>query len=325
MAGWELQAHAADDPSTIQVREAKTWIRLVLALVGVGIGLGLASLVVLAATNRLPAPPLSATVCIDEKLAFMRTADLESVNLIAVGSSATWRNLDMARLEKSLPGVRAFNAATCYLHVDQTAFLADLILELTPKIKTVVTILTPRDFENCDARDSAIADPALLRAYLTRALPGWPIYLINFRPMYFAVQAINIKAQREGLLGSDRYGSSPLYARTPDYNPAPVFDKRCFAALRTLEGHVAARGARLVVATIPVKPDWAMRFDPDGRIINGWIEEMRAHLGSRALLVDGRRLSWPTERFADPVHLLWPEGAEYSQFLASAITAAVPR
>ena len=86
-------------------------------------------LLALATTNRLPAPPLTATACIDEKLAFARSAALGEATLIAVGSSATWRNLDMQRLEQAMPTGRALNVATCYLYVDQTAFLSELLLE----------------------------------------------------------------------------------------------------------------------------------------------------------------------------------------------------
>jgi hypothetical protein len=278
-------------------------------------------MIALAATDRLPAPPLAGTACIDEKLAFARSAQLRTATLIAIGSSATWRNLDMGRLENALPGTRAINAAACYLHIDQTAFLATHLLARAPQVKRVLTVVAPRDFENCNPQDTEIADPTLLRGYLAGTVPGWFVHLVNLRLPYIIGQAFSIKAERQGGLGSDAHGSSPLH-RPVKWNPAPVLDRRCFDALATLQAAVAAQGARLIVATVPVMPGWRARFDPDGRIVDQWIEDIRARLGVGSLLIDGRALSWPDERFADPVHLLWPEGAAYSDFIAAAMKEA---
>jgi hypothetical protein len=300
------------------VRRAHRWLVQVLMLSLLGTALVVLLFAALAATNRLPAPPLTATACLDEKLAFVRSAALAEATLIAVGSSATWRNLDMQRLEHALPAGRALNVATCYLYVDQTAFLSELLLARVPKVTHVLTVLAPRDFEKCDPKDTKIAEPLLARAHLDGLVPGWLVHVINFRPMYILREAFRIKAGREEALGSDRYGSSPLY-RTNSWNPPPSLDERCFAALAKLESLVAARHARLVVATVPVMPRWLAEFDPNNRMISQWIEGIRARLGPRSLFIDGRSFHWPDEGFADPVHLLWPLGAKYTDFIATAL------
>ena len=90
--------------------------RFLLAFLGLFLG-GIGALaglhMALAHQALLPPPPLAATDCIDGKLALLREAPLEDRTLIAVGSSVTWRNLDMGLLEQRLPGVRAYNAAPC--------------------------------------------------------------------------------------------------------------------------------------------------------------------------------------------------------------------
>jgi hypothetical protein len=188
-------------------------------------------------------------------------------------------------------------------------------LNHAPNATDVLTVVAPRDFENCNPRDTQIADPFLLDEYLSGTVPGWFIHLANFRLTYIVTQAFKIKDERQHLLRNDRYGSSPLYNRM-SWNPAPVLDKRCFAALANFRQELSGRGIRLVVATVPVMPSWRAQFDPDGRMLSQWIDEIRASLGGNALLIDGRGLSLPDERFADPVHLLWPEGADYSDFIA---------
>ena len=314
----ELQAHASVGTGNSRPLMAQRWLRQVFALSIVGVMVIVLTLVALAGSNRLPAPPLTATACLDEKLAFTRSAALEEATLLAIGSSATWRNLDMRRLEQSQFGVRALNAATCYLHVDQIAFLTELLLERAARVTYVLTVLALRDFENCDPKDTKIAQPTLTRAYLLGILPGWVVHFVNFRPSYILHQAFTIKAERAGLLSSDQYGSSPAY-RVNNWNPPPVVDQRCFDALERLESSVAGKNARLVVATVPVMPRWSAEFDPNKHIVAHWTDGVRAKLSSRTMFVDGRMFLWPDEGFADPVHLLWPKGAEYTEFIAAAI------
>jgi hypothetical protein len=299
---------------------AHRWLAQVVLLSLLGTALLVLLILALSAANRLPAAPLTATACLDEKLAFARSAALEEATLIAVGSSATWRNLDMQRLEQAIPELRALNVAACYLHIDQTAFLSELLLERTAKVTHVLTVLAPRDFEKCDPRETEIAQPLLVRAHLNGLVPGWFVHLINFRPMYILRQAFSIKAERQDLFLSDRYGSSPAY-RANTWNPPPTFDERCFEALAKLEATVAARGARLAVATVPVMPRWLAQFDPSSCMISRWIEGIRARLGPSSVFIDGRAFAWPDEAFADPVHLLWPMGIEYTDFIATALAA----
>src|SRR4051812_19231072 len=55
------------------------WCALFLALGGVG-------LAALAAIDRLPAPPVTATNCIDEKFKFLHETEIRNPGLLAVGS-----------------------------------------------------------------------------------------------------------------------------------------------------------------------------------------------------------------------------------------------
>ena len=119
----------------------------------------------------------------------------------------------------------------------------------------------------------------------------------------------------------DAHGSSVL--REPaGYWPAPAIDARCHSALAALEALVSSRGARLVVATLPVHPAWAAEFDPDGAVVDRWMRDMAAALRQpETRLIDGRPLAWDSDRFADPVHLLHPNHTDFSAFIAGAMAS----
>jgi hypothetical protein len=303
---------------------ARRFLRIFLGVVlaaalAVAGGLGL-----LGARGLLPAPPATATWCFNEKFAFLRDAPLADRTLVAVGSSATWRNLDMALLERGLPGTRPINAAPCFLQMDQTAFLAEFLLARMPQARTVIAVLAPRDFESCSAADAAFFDPGLVGAYLDERMPGWLLHLVGFRPVWLAREVLRrqrLRAVAAARYGDDAYGTSVMRERAA-YWPAPVLDAGCDAALTRLEALVAAHGARLVVATVPVMPAWSAAFDPDGTLVEGWVQRLRAALQRpETVLVDGRALAWDDGRFADPVHLLDPHHGAFTEILLAAIAA----
>ena len=75
-------------------------------------------------------------------------------------------------------------------------------------------------------------------------------------------------------------------------------------------------------------PRWAAANDPDGTRMESWTRGLSAALaGSDGLLVDGRALAWENERFADPVHVLYPHHTPLTEFAADAMAAHtwVPR
>jgi len=301
---------------------ARQFLLAFLGLVFCGIAAVAGAHVVLARRNLLPAPPLAATWCIDEKFASLRNAPLRDRTLLAVGSSATWRNLDMALLEERFPDMRAYNAAPCYLHIDQTAFLTQRLLERMPAVETVLTVVAPRDFESCPAHAREFFDPDLFDAYLDGIMPTWVPYVTGFRPLYLARTAFEL---RNGLapppeeVAEDHYGSSIL--RNPQkWRPEPAFDEDCYAGLTALRDAVTAKGARLVVVSLPVMPEWKKRFDPDGQLVENWTRNMAAALRHPdALFIDGRQLEWDDGRFADPVHVIYPHHTTFTDFIARAM------
>jgi hypothetical protein len=277
-----------------------------------------AGLLALRGKGLLSAPPLAATYCIDSKFRDMRGAPLGDRTLVAVGSSATWRNLDMPAFERRFPDTRAYNAAPCFLHADQTAYLAEFLLERMPRVRTVVTVVAPRDFESCPPQDTAFFDPDLARGYLSGGLPGWVLRIAGFRPLHLVRDALRLRRESEegpGRTHDDGHGSSILQYRQ-EWRPPLRIDDRCYAGLARLEAAAAKAGARLAVVAFPVMPEWAAVFDPDGTGVEEWVRDTAASLRlDTSLLIDGRALAWDDSRFADPVHLLYPHHRPFTRFI----------
>lgn len=279
--------------------------------------------------QRLPAPPLTATNCIDEKLKFLHAADLEGVRLIAVGSSATWRNLALGELARLHPEIRPINAAPCYLYMNQTAYFAAFLLKEMPHVETVLSLITPRDFEDCRADDTVLFDEGAAKDYIFAKTVPWQLYLTNLRPTAFAQDIIRLRSMRldashPATLQMDAFGSSPMRARI-GWMPEPRFDDRCFAALAELEATAVGRGARLVVATVPTMPRWRQTFDPDGGLGARFRLRLRQALREpTSLFIDGDALEVDDDDFADPVHLMGDKVAEFTRFVAGHVFGPGP-
>jgi hypothetical protein len=292
-----------------------------------GIATATAALLALKREGLLPAPPIAGTGCIDEKLLRLRDAPLADRTLLAVGSSATWRNLDLAVLERRFPGTRAFNAAPCYLHVDQTAFLAEFLLPRAPRVDTLLVVLAPRDFEACPPEETDFLEPSLAGAFLSGWVPDWLPYLTGFRPVRMAREVLGRwREQAQGGAAAhsleDAHGSSILL-KPNAWRPEPSFDPRCDAGLARLEEVAAEHGARLVVATLPTMPEWAAAFDPDGAIVEAWTRRMADTLSRPdSVLIDGRALRWDDSHFADPMHVIHPHHTAFTEFVAEALARA---
>ncbi|MGK7871129.1 hypothetical protein [Falsiroseomonas sp. E2-1-a20] len=212
--------------------------------------------------------------------------------------------------------------------MDQTAFLAQFLLARMRQVETLLVVLAPRDFEACTDSDTAFFDPRMVGAYLSGLAPSWLVHFTAFRPLWLLREAIrqyrmrDIRAVR---YAEDGHGTSVL-RQTHSYFPEPVLDRRCDAAITRMEAAAAAHDVRLVVVTLPVMPAWAASFDPDGFVVEEWTRRISGALRrNESLLIDGRGLAWSNDRFADPVHLLYPYHTEFSEFIAENLSASTSR
>jgi len=272
----DLPLKSLDAPA---YRRFALWLLPALVLGIAGFGVLLWSL---ARADRLPPPPLTADACIDEKFKFLAEHDIRDVDFIAVGSSVTWRNLDMSAFRHKGLALRPLNAAPCYLHIGETAYYTEFLLGHMKKVKTVLSVVSPRDFEQCSGPKDGFFSATLANAYVFDGLSPFPIYLTNFRPVDFFKQALQIKGMRTDpdyyfTMMMDEYGSGPLRKRF-SWLPEPLFQNMCFSALTELEKLVNAAGDKLVVTDFPLQPEWRAKYDPRGDVVRSFEARIRAAL-----------------------------------------------
>lgn len=270
-------------------------------------------------TDRLPPTPVSGTWCIDSRLAWLKdNPRWKQAELIAVGSSVTWRNLDFEVI--SAPDrEKVVNAAPCYLTINQTRYLTSYLVEKAPDVKTVMMVVAPRDFDGCARNPDAFFDRELVDDYLNRRVSGMWLRFRNFRARDVLTYAVNAEQRRSDLVYDD-HGSGPLTRQVPDIGWAVEPETACFAELTGMAQFLDSKNIQFVLVTLPLMRGWSERYDPEQSLA----EELRLRIAAaleptRAILVDGiAEWQLPTEAFADPAHLQWPQTAAFTEFVWNA-------
>ncbi len=250
--------------------------------------------------RRLPPPPFTATACIDEKFRFLHGTDLSEITLLAVGSSVTGRSLDAGALQRRYgPGVKAINAAPCYLQMNQIAFLTDFYLKHLPHVKTVLSVFAMRDFSECASNPTEFFDINEVGKYIFERHSLFYLYLKNFRPVPFLRFALNPPRTE-----TDQYGWAPLEL-APDARKDVSLDKTCLTHLRRMSENLAQRNIDFVAVLLPPMPAWLNQYDPDGARDRAYRFAVAAHIDpEHTLLIDaGKELKLANEHFTDPAHL----------------------
>lgn len=287
------------------------------------------SLAALGVAGHLPAPALTNSFCVDEKLAFLRDhRAAPTPDVLVVGSSVAWRHVDGAAVVARAPGARPLNGGFCGFSMDQTEFAAGWLLRRYPEVREVALVAAPQDFENCTTTPKEPFNAADADAFLAERGFSPRFYLRYFDPFSLARNALLVARRRAGSdlrdpLVFDAYGDAPLDpGPTGDlgYGAIERLDPACFAALRRMAGDLTNRGLRLVVATTPVNPEWRRRFDPEDKLmgaLEAGLEEAVAGTGSTVWA--GHRSAPPgPASFADAIHLRWTAAQEFSRALVRA-------
>jgi hypothetical protein len=281
----------------------------------------------LALVDRLPAPPVSGTWCIDEKLVWLgdHRRELQS-GVVAVGSSVTMRDLDFSALPEETREASGgtINAAPCFLQLGQTRFFANFLLDHQPKTHTVITIVAGIDFENCTTTPKAFFDYKLgegfLYRYYSRMVGLW-VYYRNLRPISFMRDVRQTRQRRLWEVVYDGFGSAPLTTDGPNFHHPFMRPHKpeaaCFEELRGMARDLRKRGIQLIVVTFPTMPRWAEEHDSKGEMTAQFLSSVRSAVsGTGAILVDATTsYPLPTEAFTDPAHLQWREVARFTRFV----------
>ena len=277
----------------------------------------------LLATGSLPPPAFTNSLCIDEKLSFMRDNEVAPPNLLVMGSSVAWRHFDGAAIETSFPDIKPLNGGFCGLHINQSAYAADWLLEHHPSVQRVLLIAAPQDFAGCQKKPEAIFDLDDVTQYVYQEASPWPYYLRYFAPASVVNNARNIKARRANEieldpLVFDRFASGPMDTEktrsTLLYGTPDPLDPACFEALETLAARFQAQGRQLTVVSTPLHPEWKAKEDPDGSFRNEFNQRIIEALEDTHATYWDADSEWTTEpsSFTDAIHLRWSAVQEFT-------------
>jgi len=277
-----------------------------------------AALGVLRATDRLPPPPVSGTWCIDSRLTWLKdNPDWKDAGLIAVGSSATWHNLDFGVVSpeaQTRGGV--VNAAPCFLTFNQTRYLAEFLIQRASRVETVMMVLAPRDFQGCSRNPTAFFDPDLVDQFIAGDINKAWLRFRNFRLKDVFLHAIYAD-ERKAQVQFDQFGSGPLFSEAPHTGYPFKPESDCYSELTRLADMLESKDIQFIAVTFPVMQGWAERYDPSGVMQAHFKSGIESAVAStKAIVVDGMA-KWraPDLSFTDPVHLQWPETAAFTRFI----------
>lgn len=327
MAGTPSQPPVSGDAASGRVRP---WYLMAFfgSILGM-FGLFYGGLFALAATGNLPPPAFSNSICVDEKLAFLRREQPESPSLLVIGSSVAWRHFDGGTVTRRLPGTVPLNGAFCGQTMDQTAFSANWLLDRYPTARDVLLIVAPQDFDDCGATNDAYFDREDVDDYVFDNASPWPFYTRYFSLESLLRNARGIAAKRSGAnqidpLVFDRYGSGPLDTAASRgallYGKVGRLDPDCFAALSRLSARLAGEGRRLMVASTPLHPTWRVTQDPQGLIQAQFNAGIRAALQPGGVYWDSNQaLHLEEGLFFDAIHLRWSAVPRYTDALVKAL------
>ena len=271
----------------------------------------------------LPPPPLSNSVCVDEKLAFLRDNPQIDPNFLVVGSSVAWRSFDSSVIARQDPSVRPLNGGFCGMQINQTAFTTHWLTDHWPSIDSVLLMASPLDFNSC-AGTGQVFDPVDARKFVFQHWPAWSFYLRYFDPVSL-IRNIERQARDRATARAmgfamefTPYGDGPLDTtknRGLFYGPNPGIDPACFDALHALAVQLSREGRRFMVVTTPLHPGWTARYDADG--------SLRRHIaGSITNALDGtgahfwdaaQESGTDANAFTDAIHIRWSAAAPFTR------------
>ena len=284
-------------------------------------------------TDNLPPPAFSNSLCVDEKLHFLRHNPIADPNLLIVGSSVAWRHVDGDVLIEQTPGLRPLNGAFCGLHANQSTYVANWLLDREPSVRQVVMIVDPLDFAGCWKVPDAVFDRTHADQYVYQQASRWGYYMRYFSPRSLLRNAQTVKAQRANEIEWDplvftRHGDGPLEPqgdRGLFYGKPDALDDSCFVALADLSARLEQDQRELLVVSTPLHPQWKAKVDADGSFLARFDAKLNAAIaGNDAAQYWNADREWvaPPAAFVDAIHLRWSAVQDFSVALAEQLQEA---
>jgi hypothetical protein len=286
------------------------------------------ALVSLDSVGRLPPPAFTNSLCADEKLAFFRDNPPKAPTALVLGSSAAWRGIASEEIARRHPAARPLNGSFCGLQVDETAFVADYLLQRYPSIQHVLLLVSQFDMSMCSGATARVFDGAHVDDYLAGDGMAWTYYFTYFDPVSLVRNASFVKAARDNTLPFyplvfTAYGDGPQTtdkSRTLDLHRFNTIDPACVASLRRLVRAITVGGRQLTVASLPLLRSEIESSDLAKAIHDQMVREIESAIsGTTAIFWDGERSAHVhASDFVDPVHLRWTGARRFTSQLVEA-------
>jgi hypothetical protein len=291
---------------------------LTLAALGAGFG-------ALAWSDRLAAPPISKIEHLDEKLRFLRRNPEIDPSLIVIGSSMAWRQFDAEPFAAKLGQGHVLNGATAFLKIHQTRFLTSFYMDSFPRLRTIVLMLGPTDFQNCTSIPADLFDPDEVRGYVFEQDSPAPLYLRYFSPAHYLRRARDYEERlvpMRGDLFMDSYGSGPMQW-TPEMMKGlrygdQDFDRACIHELHKLLSEIKSRNIRPVVVFSPLHPEFRQRYSETIQQLKQIAAQVKAEIQASDFF-DMTENNAEAADFFDAIHLQWTAARVFSRQLVSLV------
>jgi hypothetical protein len=290
---------------------ARRYLFAVLAAGGATLVAVLLFLVIVDRSGHLPPPAFTNSLCVDEKIKFLRDRAPAAPTLIAAGSSVALFNFAGEPFVAASGGATVpLNLGLCGLRMNQVEFASERLLDHYPTTTSVLVFVASEDFRDCTSAPTPFA-AADVTDYIERRRPQYFYYLKYFSPVSFLRNMRKVAAGRTGsdpdsILAFDRFGGFHSKAdRGLSYATPETLEEACFVALHRLAQALSVRPLEAVVVISPVHPGWSAKFDEDGIYRREFRERLRAALTGTRLRIwdaDAEARLGPAH-FTDALHL----------------------
>jgi hypothetical protein len=258
---------------------------------------------------NMPPPAVSQVEALDFKFRHLRNRRDLHPDVIAVGSSMTWRHFDGEKFEAH-SGLSFLNGGTSFLRVHQSRYLADFYVEMYDADYFVMLTSLP-DFEDCTTIPASLFNRDDVKDYVTGTRPEWFYYLKYLTLARYVRTGLELPKRMEPLEGDlwqDEYASGPLHV--PDMGlryGRQDFDPECLRQLHLMSDDLAQAGRRFLVALIPVHPAYLQKYSDTQERLIALHDQIQTSLRSNGhdivMLADD---SYLADDFFDAFHLQWP-------------------
>lgn len=285
--------------------------------------------------HRMPAPAISRLAHFDEKLRFLRERREIDPQVLAVGSSLAWRQLDGARVQQALaPSGQFLNGATARLQIHQTRFLTRFYLDHYRQVRTVLLLTGLPDFEDCSNEPAEIFDTTDAARYAFADWPSAYFYVRYFAPRRYVGLFAALERRRRPFTGDmflDRYGSGPV--RLPAGTKLGLrygsfeTDPACIAALIDLAGVLKRRQVEFVIVFTPVNPLYNQAHPSADAQLDRIVRDVRSGTdadGTTVVALHGDD-RFEAGDFYDAFHFEWPGVQQFTAALMAELENARSR